>query len=166
MAPGHSPVGEWEANVPWQRRPEGQARPEELLRRFSARIQQLAERARAAVLAAVPEAVEQVRPNRGYFGYRLRHQFAFVEPQQNHVRVGFPLGALLEDPAGLLEEDASRTLRYVRLLRPADARRAELASLLQRASALHPARRQLRGRVQLKQREGPARPRPGRGRGR
>ncbi len=152
--------------MPWQRRPEGQGRPEELLRRFSAKIQQLAERARAAVRAAVPEALERVRPNRGYFGYRLRHQFAFVEPQQDHVRVGFPLGALLEDPGGLLEVEAARTLRYVRLLRPADARRPELARLLQRASVLHPARRPLRGRVQLKQREGPARPRPGKGRGR
>jgi hypothetical protein len=152
--------------VPWQRRPQGEARPEELLRCFSARIQQLAERARAAVRAAVPDAIEEVRPNRGYFGYRLRHQFAFIEPQQDHVRVGFPLGALLEDSAGLLKEEASRTVRYVRLLRPADARRAELASLLQRASLLHPPRRPLRGRTQLKRRDGPSRPRPARGRGR
>jgi hypothetical protein len=148
--------------VPWQRRPEVEARPEELLRRFSARIQQLAERARAAVRAAVPEALEQVRPNRGYFGYRLRHQFAFIEPQQDHVRVGFALGALLDDPAGLLQEELSRTVRYVRLERPADTRRAELASLLQRAAALHPPRRPPRGRVQLRRGERPLRRRPGR----
>jgi len=151
--------------VPWQRRPEGEARPEELLRRFSAQIQQLAQRARAAVRAAVPDAVEQVRPNRGYFGYRVRHQFATVEPQQDCVRLGFTLGALLEDPAGLLEEDTSRTVRYVLIRRPADARRAELASLLQRAAVLHPPRRPPRGRVQLKGREGPTRSRPVRGRG-
>ena len=145
--------------MPWQRRPEVQARPEELLRRFSARIQQLAERARAAVRAAVPEAVEQVRPNRGYFCYRLLHQFAFVEPQQDHVRVGFALGALLDDPAGLLEKEPSRTVRYVRLERPADARRAEFASLLRRAATLRQPRRPARGRVQLKRRE-LVRPRP------
>jgi hypothetical protein len=135
--------------VPWERRPEVQARPEELLKRFSARIQQLAERARAAVRAAVPEAVEDVRPNRGYFGYRVRHQFAFVQPLQDHVRVGFAHGALLEDPAGLLQAEPSRAVRYVRLERPADARRLELAQLLQRAAAHVPARRPARGRVQV-----------------
>jgi hypothetical protein len=139
-----------EAHVPWQRRPEVEARPEELLRRFSARIQQLSERARAAVRAAVPNALEHVRPNRGYFGYRLGHQFAFVEPQQDHVRLGFAWGALLEDPAGLLQPEHARTVRYVRLERPADTRRAELATLLQRAAAYAPSRRPLRGRAQLK----------------
>jgi len=136
--------------VPWERRPEVQARPEELLKRFPARIQQLAERARAAVRAAVPEAVEDVRPNRGYFGYRLRYQFAFVQPQQDCVRVGFAHGAVLPDPASLLlAEPPARAVRYVRLERPADARRVELAELLRSAAAHVPPRRPARGRVQL-----------------
>ncbi len=134
--------------MPWEGRPR-EARPEELLRRFSARIQQLTERARAAIRAAVPEAVEHVRPNRGYFGYRLRHQFAFLQPLQDHVRVGFAHGGLLEDPAGLLKSDSSKAVRYVRLERPADARREALAELLRRAAAHAPPRRPARGRVQL-----------------
>jgi hypothetical protein len=135
--------------VRWKRRPAGEARPEELLKRFSAKIQQLAERARAAVREAVPEALEEVRPVGGYFGYRLRYQFAFVEPLQDCVRVGFALGALLEDPVGLLKKESSQ-VRYVRLERAADARRAELATLLQCAAALVPPRRPARGRVELK----------------
>ncbi len=146
--------------MPWERRPGGEARPEELLKRFSAKIQQLTERARAAIRAAVPEAVEHVRPNRGYLGYTLRHQFAFVQPQQDHVRVGFVHGALLEDLAGLLKAEASRAVRYVRLERPADARRPELAELLRAAAAHTPARRPARGRVQLLR--GQKRPRRGR----
>jgi hypothetical protein len=136
--------------VRWERRPGVEARPEELLKRFSARIQQLAERTRAAVRAAVPEALEEVRPQRGYFGYRLRYQFAFIEPLQDCVRVGFAHGALLEDPAGLLQKEPSRTVRYLRLERAADARRAELAALLRCAAALLPPRRPPRGRVELK----------------
>jgi hypothetical protein len=136
--------------VRWERRPGGEARPEELLRRFSAKIQQLTERTRAAVRAAVPEAVEEVRPKRGYFGYRLRYQFAFIEPLQDCVRVGFALGALLEDPAGLLKDASSRRVRYLRLQRPSDARHAELIALLQCAAALVPPRRPARGRVELK----------------
>jgi hypothetical protein len=146
--------------VRWERRPGGGAQPEELLKRFPAKIQQLVERARAAIRAAVPEAVEEVRPNRGYFGYRLRHQFAFVQPLQDHVRMGFGHGALLDDPAGLLKAEPSRTVRYVRLERPADARRVELAELLQRAAAHAPPRRPARGRVQLAR--GQRRPRRGR----
>ena len=133
----------------WGQQLPAEASPEELLRRFSARIQQLAERARATVLAAVPGATEEVRPNRGYFGYRLQHQFAFIQPLQDYVRVGFAQGARLEDPARLFLAEPCRALRYVRLDRPRDARRVELARLLQLAAALAPLRRPPRGRVQL-----------------
>ncbi len=133
----------------WERRPTEDVGPEELLRRFSSRIQQLSERARAAVRLAVPQALEHVKPNRGYFGYRLVHQFAFIEPLQDYVRVGFSFGALLEDPAGLFLAEPSRAVRYVRLEKPADARRVELATLLQLAAAVRPPKRPLRGRVQL-----------------
>jgi hypothetical protein len=151
--------------VRWERRPEGQARPEELLKRFPARIQQLVERARATVRAAVPGAVEEVRPNRGYLGYRLGHQFAFIQPLQDHVRVGFAQGALLEDPAGLLLPEPGRVTRYVRLERPTDARRTELTDLLRRAAARPPERRPPRGRMQLaRTRVARARPRGSAGR--
>ncbi len=139
----------------WERRPAAASAPEELLRRFSARIQQLSERARAAVRAAVPTALEHVQPNRGYFGYRLAYQFAFIEPLQDYVQVGFALGGLLADPARLLLAAPSRTVRYVRLERPADARRVELATLLQLASTLVPPKRPARGRVQLQRTTAP-----------
>lgn len=141
----------------WEAGPEVGARPEELLRRFSARVQQLAERARAAVLSAVPDAVEEVRPNRGYLGYRLKYQFAFVEPLQDCVRLGFARGALLADPGRLLHVEPARTVGYLRLDRPADARRAELAALLQAAAGLLPPRRPARGRAELKRAERPVR---------
>ena len=137
----------------WEPRPDGPERPEALLRRFSAKIQQLTERARAAVREAVPAAAEQVRPNRGYFGYRLRHQFAFIEPLQGYVRVAFPNGAALEDPSGLLETEPGRSVRYARLTRPADARHPALALLLKQAALSIPAKRPLRGRAQLLRRK-------------
>lgn len=132
----------------WEARPERAGRPEDLLKRFSARMQQLTERARAAVRAAVPEATEHLRLPSGAFGYRVSHQFAFVQPQQDHVRVGFPYGALLDDPAGLLRGEG-RSERYVRLERPADARCAEVAALLRAAVERVPPRHPPRGRVQL-----------------
>jgi hypothetical protein len=135
--------------VRWERRPGGEARPEDLLKRFSARVQQLTERVRAAVRAAVPEATEEVRPAGGYFGYRVRHHFASVAPQEDHVRIGFPHGALVDDPNGLLGTDAHRSVRYLRIDRPADARSAVLATLLRKAADCVPPRRPPRGRVQL-----------------
>ena len=132
----------------WETRPERAGRPEDLLKRFSARIQQLTERARAAVRAAVPAATEHLRLPSGVFGYRVKHQFAFVQPQQDHVRVGFAYGVLLDDPAGLLRGDG-QSERYLRLERPADARRAEVADLFRCAAGRVPPRRLPRGRVQL-----------------
>lgn len=128
-------------HVRWERQAPMEVAPEVLLRCFSTRIQQLAERARATVRLAVPGAVEEVKPNRGYFGYRLQHHFAFVQPLQDYVRLGFAFGASLEDPAGLLLAEPSRRLRYVRLDRPVDARRVELTTLLQLAAATAPPRR-------------------------
>jgi hypothetical protein len=139
--------------VRWERRLGREARPEELLKRFSSKVQQLTERVRAAVRAAVPEATESVRPRRGYLGYRLKHQFAFIAPQQDHVRLGFAYGVLLDDPAGLLVSDDQEQLRYVRLERPADARSGELANLLRGAAGGAPPSRPPRGRVQLQRRQ-------------
>jgi hypothetical protein len=100
------------------------------------------------VRAAVPEATEQLRLPSGVLGYRVKHQFAFVQPQQDHVRVGFPYGVLLDDPAGLLRGDG-QSERYLVLERPADARRVEVAALLRVAVERVPPRRPPRGRVQL-----------------
>jgi hypothetical protein len=138
--------------VRWERRPEGKARPEELLQRFSSKVQQLTERVRAAVRAAVPEATESVRPGRGYLAYRLKHQFASIAPRQDHVRLSFAYGVLLADPAGLLVSDGQEQLRYVRLERPADARRSELVNLLRLAASGAPPSRSPRGRVELRRR--------------
>jgi hypothetical protein len=76
---------------------------EELLAAYPPRVARLAEAARRAVRAAVPEAVERLRPGWLLVGYDAPGYFACVAPQPDRVRIGFEWGILLPDPRGLLE---------------------------------------------------------------
>jgi hypothetical protein len=75
---------------------------------FAPPIRGLADALRIAVLDAVPEAVERVRIGWRIVGFdapvgrRLRY-FAWVFPERVHVHLGFPQGALMDDPGGRLE---------------------------------------------------------------
>lgn len=79
-----------------------------------------AERLRALVRRAVPDAIEAVRPGWRLIGYdvpdgRRTRYFAYVAPEPAHVHLGFEHGALLADPEGLLQ-GAHLGLRKVRYL--------------------------------------------------
>jgi hypothetical protein len=81
--------------------------PEALLAGYPEPIIDLAEGLRALVRAALPEAIEAVRPGWRIIGYdlpigRRTAFFAWIMPQAVHVHLGFPQGVLLDDPDGLL----------------------------------------------------------------
>jgi len=60
--------------------------------------------------------------------------FGYVNTFKNHVNVGFFYGALLEDPAGLLEGSGKR-MRHVKLQPGADLDAASLRTLIDAAYA-------------------------------
>lgn len=82
--------------------------PEALLADYPDSIAELAEQLRLVVRAAVPDAVEAVRPGWRVIGYnvpvgRRTPFFAWIMVQLEHVHLGFPQGVLLADPSKLLE---------------------------------------------------------------
>ena len=99
---------------------------EALLADFSPGHTIVAERLRAIVLDAVPEAIERVRPGWRLIGYDLpvrRHGafFTWIWPELEHINLGFPRGVQMDDATGVLRGDgitkAARWLTY----RPGEA---------------------------------------------
>ena len=89
-------------------------------------VRDLAERARALVRAAVPNAIERLYPGWRLIGYRAPHgkasrYFAFIAPLDDEVRLGFELGVHLDDPHGLLEGDGTQ-VRHIPLRSAGDVR--------------------------------------------
>ena len=92
--------------------------PELFLAGYPPAIQDVAERLRAVVRRAVPDAVERVRTGWRLIGYdvpagRRSRYFAFVAPEPEHVHLGFEYGVWMADPDGLLR-GAHLQLRKVR----------------------------------------------------
>lgn len=82
--------------------------PEALLEDVPPPMRAISERLREVVKAAVPEAIERVRPGWRLIGYdvplaRKRAYFAFVAPENEHVHLGFEHGRSMRDPYGTLE---------------------------------------------------------------
>ena len=101
--------------------------PELFLAGYSPAIQDVADRLRAVVARAVPEAIERVRTGWRLIGYdvpagRRARYFAFVAPEPEHVHLGFEYGVWMADPEGFLL-GAHLRLRKVRYVtyRPGDA---------------------------------------------
>jgi hypothetical protein len=94
--------------------------PELLLDGYPPGIRDAAERLRAVVRAAVPEAIERVRSGWGLIGYdvpvgRRSRYFAFVAPEIEHAHLGFEYGIWMSDPHNLLL-GAHLNLRKVRFV--------------------------------------------------
>jgi hypothetical protein len=120
--------------------------PDLFLAGYPPEIQELADRLRAVVREAVPEAIERVRSGWRLIGYdlpvgRRTRYFAFVAPEPAHVHLGFEYGIWMSDPDGILR-GAHLDLKKVRYVTyepgneiPTDAlvgytqEAAELASL-------------------------------------
>ena len=101
--------------------------PDLFLVGYPAGIQAAAERLRAVVLEAVPDAIERVRTGWRLIGYEVpagkrSRYFAFVAPEVEHVHLGFEYGVWMADPDHLLQ-GAHLNLRKVRFVtfEPGDA---------------------------------------------
>jgi hypothetical protein len=87
---------------------------------FPPLIVRKAEALRALVRAAVPDAVERVRPGWRLIGFdlpvgRQLRYFAYIAPESIHVHLGFEYGTLMSDPERMLQ-GAHLRLRKVRYL--------------------------------------------------
>jgi hypothetical protein len=87
---------------------------------YPAGIQAAAERLRAIVLEAVPDAIERVRTGWRLIGYEVpvgkrSRYFAFVAPEIEHVHLGFEYGVWMADPDHRLQ-GAHLHLRKVRFV--------------------------------------------------
>jgi hypothetical protein len=116
--------------------------PEALLEDVPPAMAALAQGLRRVVLAAVPDAVERVRPGWRIIGYdvpagrRLRY-FAWIMPQQEHVHLGFPQGLRLHDPDRVLEgEGITKNARWFTLAQPEDLRDPRLTEFTRMAADL------------------------------
>ena len=117
--------------------------PELFLEGYPPGIRRVAERLRAVVRKAVPEAVERVRPGWRLIGYdvpvgKRSRYFAFVAPELEHVHLGFEYGAWVEDPRKLLRGAHLnlRQVRYVTYQPGARIQAGELVELTRDAAAL------------------------------
>ncbi len=116
--------------------------PELLLESYPPPMAALSEGLRRVVRAAVPEAIERVRPGWRVIGYdvpvgRRTAFFAWVMPQVEHVHLGFPRGVLLDDPEGALEGvGITKAARWFTLERPSDLGDERLARFARVAADL------------------------------
>jgi hypothetical protein len=71
-------------------------------------VRATANRLRAVVRRAVPDAIERVRPGWALIGYdlpvdRRRVYFAWVWPERGHVHLGWQHGIFMDDPGRMLQ---------------------------------------------------------------
>jgi hypothetical protein len=83
-------------------------------------IVEIADRLRAVVRRATPDAIERIRSGWALIGYdlpigRRKRYFAFIAPERKHIHLGFEYGVWMSDPDGMLE-GAHLKLRKVRFL--------------------------------------------------
>ena len=84
--------------------------PEHILARHTPTIQRIATRLRKLIRAAAPEATEAAYP--GWHALGFRHPacgyFCGVFPFEDHVKLVFEFGILLDDPFGVLEGEGKQ----------------------------------------------------------
>jgi hypothetical protein len=106
-------------------------------------IREAAERLRAIVHAAVPEAIERVRPGWRLIGYdipvgRQTRYFAWIWPEGVHVHLGFEHGVLMDDPGGVLHGAHLRLkkVRYFTYAEPGEIDAAQAIAFLREAARI------------------------------
>jgi hypothetical protein len=114
--------------------------PEALLETVPEPMREIAERLRAVVRRAVPQAIEAVRPGWRLIGYdvpsgRRTAYFAYVAPEPGHVHLGFEHGVSMDDPGGiLLGRGVTRRVRWL-TFRPGDRLEPAVLDALVREAA-------------------------------
>ncbi|MDZ4694508.1 MAG: TfoX/Sxy family protein [Deltaproteobacteria bacterium] len=107
----------------------------ELLKDHRPKVQQLTSAARMLLKKVVPAAVESVRPGWKLLGFSAPRYFAFVMPMNDHVRVGFEHGVLLDDQWDLLEP-GGKQVKWLTVRKAADLKRPGVAALMAEAAEL------------------------------
>jgi hypothetical protein len=114
--------------------------PEALLDDFPPTMRAIAQRLRAIVKRAQPEAIERVRPGWRLIGYDIpvgkrRVYFAYVAPENEHVHLGFEWGVLMDDPDGrLLGQGITRQVRWLTLRSEREIDEPPFAALVREAA--------------------------------
>jgi hypothetical protein len=109
--------------------------PEALIADYPPPHGALAQRLRQIVTAAVPEALERVRPGWRLIGYDLpdtRHgsMFAWIWLEPEHVHLGFPYGVNMADPNGVMHGAGITKLARWLTYEPGDSVDVRLATEL------------------------------------
>jgi hypothetical protein len=110
--------------------------PEAFLEGFAPPIASVAHQLRAAVTAAVPDALERVRPGWHLIGFdvpngRRTSYFAWVFPEREHVHLGFEHGVLMTDAARRLEgAGITKQVRWITFKPGTTVDGADLAPLI------------------------------------
>lgn len=94
----------------------------------------IARAADAAIRKAVPGCTSIVKWGNACYYTPDGRAFATIYQTRAGINLGLP-GAGLDDPEGLLE-GTGKTMRHVKLGRPVDARRSEVAALVRQAEAV------------------------------
>lgn len=107
---------------------------DEFLESYSPDVRELAARARALILDALPEVSEHVYPamrvvRYGLDGGRMAGLVCYIAPLKAGVNLGFMRGTSLADPHKLLA-GTGKNLRHVKLRRAEDAANPALRALL------------------------------------
>jgi hypothetical protein len=115
--------------------------PELFLEGYPDGVRATANRLRAVVKAAVPDAIERVRPGWALIGYdlpvrRRNVYFAWVWPERKHVHLGFEHGIFMDDPDRVLQGAhlKLKKVRYVTVDPGADFPEATFVELTRRAA--------------------------------
>jgi hypothetical protein len=109
---------------------------EDFIAAYSPEVRDLTLKARALVLAVIPDVIEQVdAPSKliGYgFGLKYADLICVIMPLKSAVNLGFYRGTELPDPEGLLEGTGKRS-RHVKIRSEAEIENPALRALLKAA---------------------------------
>lgn len=111
----------------------------ELLADVEPDLAAIARRLRAIIRAVDGNTVETVRlgDNAATYGVgprKMTDGYAYIMPKRGYINLGFYQGAVLADPAGLLE-GTGKGLRHVKIRSLADANRHPVRALIAKALA-------------------------------
>jgi hypothetical protein len=122
------------ANKPATRKPGVPAEVKAFLSKYDRNVQDIALEARALVLRAAPEALEQIDVPARMLAYGFaatyKDMICVIMPQKSYVNFGFPRGSTLDDPKKLLTGTGKKA-RHVKLSDITQVYTPELRALLE-----------------------------------
>ncbi|NUO79210.1 DUF1801 domain-containing protein [candidate division KSB1 bacterium] len=120
--------------------------PEYILARHSTMIRRIAERLRKLIRAAAPEAMEAAYPGWHAIGYRHPDcgYFCGLFPFDDHVKLVFEFGVLLDDPFHVLEGDGKQ-VRHIVYRNVKEVQAQPIDFLIEQAIRLRVRKRRVKG---------------------